>query len=214
MVNQWIDCSRTVFAKMPVYPGDPEVEITAVHTVEQDGFALNRFCSAMHAGTHLDAPSHFLENGEDVTQIPLEKTIGMANRIRVVPENGMLKTKAIRLAYDALPEKHPRLLLETGWEAKSETADFYTNFPGFEPEILDFLSENHIVLLGTDLPSVKFGINDQKTAHIQLLQKKVVIVENLIQLSKLSDVFFFSCLPLKIAGLDASMVRAVAWNRQ
>jgi len=214
MESRWIDCSRTVFAKMPVYPGDPEVTITPGHTVKKDGFNLSRFTSAMHVGTHLDAPLHFIENGEDVAQIPLEKMIGMANLIRVIPEKGMIKTEAIRSAYRALPEKHPRLLLETGWEAKFGSADFFLDFPGFEPDIIDFFNEHQIVLLGTDLPSVKFGMNDQKSAHIELLQKKIVIVENLVHLAELSDVFFFSCLPLKIAGMDGSMVRAVARNQQ
>jgi len=213
MDDKWIDLTRTVTAEMPVYPGDPNVEITPVHTVEEDGFNLSLFSAAMHAGTHLDAPRHFLKNGDDVAQIPIEKTIGMANCIHIIPENGILKTEAIRIAYDALVEKQSRLLLETGWEAKSGTREYFTDFPGFEPDIIRFLDENHIVLLGTDLPSVKFGRADQLSAHTALLEKKIVIVENLVCLSEVSKVCFLSCLPLKIAGMDGSMVRAVAWNQ-
>lgn len=213
MENKWIDLTRTLTANMPVYPGDPEVKITPVHTVEKDGFNLSLFCSAMHAGTHLDAPLHFLENGDDVAQIPIEKTIGLANCIHIIPENGILKTEAIRIAYDALEKKQSRLLLETAWEAKAGTREYFTDFPGFEPDIIRFLAENHIVLLGTDLPSVKFGTNDQLSAHTALLERKIVIVENLVCLSAVSAVCFLSCLPLKITGMDGSMVRAVARNQ-
>jgi kynurenine formamidase len=39
-------------------------------------YAANRFATAEHGGTHIDAPIHFFANRETVDQIPLSRLIG------------------------------------------------------------------------------------------------------------------------------------------
>ena len=39
-------------------------------------YAANRFCSAEHGGTHIDAPIHFFERGNTLDAIPLRQLIG------------------------------------------------------------------------------------------------------------------------------------------
>ena len=41
-------------------------------------YAANRFRTAEHGGTHIDAPIHFSERGRTVDQIPLEQLLGPA----------------------------------------------------------------------------------------------------------------------------------------
>jgi kynurenine formamidase len=60
------------------------------------------------------------------------------------------------------------------------------------------------------MPSVKYGNSDQMHAHRDILGLKIVIVESLIHLDGLPESFFFVGLPLKIAGMDGSLIRAVA----
>jgi arylformamidase len=208
--SDWVDLTKTVSEMMKVYPGDPFVEMETLRTVSEDGFAIKCLTTCMHAGTHLDAPSHFLTTGGDVTTIPLEKTIGWANKITVLPEQGILKTATIRQAYAKLSKKHPRILLDTGWEKQSQTTDFFTGYYGFEPDLIDFIQENGIRLWGSDLPSVKFGPDDTQGAHVALLSHGVVIVEGLIHLEELDSSVWFVALPLKLAGMDGSLVRAIA----
>jgi arylformamidase len=132
---------------MAVYPGDPLVKTEILHTVQADLFNMNLLSTAMHAGTHLDAPLHFLEEGDDVAAIPLEKTIGPANLVRIEAVDGVLWTADLRKAYLGLKEKHPRLLLSTGWEKRTESEGFFTDYPAFDSVLPVFLRENGIVLL-------------------------------------------------------------------
>ncbi|MDD3126194.1 MAG: cyclase family protein [Candidatus Izemoplasmatales bacterium] len=210
-MSKWIDLSKTISSHMPVYPGDPDVQISDVYTIKKDGLNLRTVTTVMHVGTHLDAPLHFIENGDDVASIAIDKVIGYANKISVTPnEYGILPTALIEKAYIGITKKHKKLLIDTGWEKCGKGADFFTGFYGFESTFFAFLKQYNIELLGTDMPSIKYNLSDQKQAHHDLLSEKVVIVESMINLDKLDDTFWLVCLPLKWIGLEASMVRAVA----
>ncbi len=46
-------------------------------------YAANRFCSAEHGGTHIDAPIHFFEGRNTLDAIPLRQLIGRGALIDV-----------------------------------------------------------------------------------------------------------------------------------
>jgi kynurenine formamidase len=50
---------------MSIFPFDPAVEINTVYTVFNDGFQVEAIRMGAHAGTHLDAPAHFIGPTED-----------------------------------------------------------------------------------------------------------------------------------------------------
>ncbi len=53
-----IDLTVPIYTGMPVYPGDPEVDIEQVQTVENDEWNMKRLHICSHDGTHINAPSH------------------------------------------------------------------------------------------------------------------------------------------------------------
>ncbi|MBI4136967.1 cyclase family protein, partial [Candidatus Roizmanbacteria bacterium] len=61
---------------MGVYPGDPEVRIQQVHSLEKEGWRLRYLQFSSHTGTHTDAFSHMDEKGETIDNIPIERFIG------------------------------------------------------------------------------------------------------------------------------------------
>ena len=46
-----IDLSQSIYDGMPVYPGDPEVNIKPIFTVEKDQWAVNGIQMVTHDGT-------------------------------------------------------------------------------------------------------------------------------------------------------------------
>src|SRR3954471_9314854 len=54
------DLTRALEPGMPVYPGDPPVHFEAHADYPGAGFRVTALSLGTHAGTHLDAPSHFL----------------------------------------------------------------------------------------------------------------------------------------------------------
>ena len=77
-MKRYIDLTHRIEENMPVFPGDPQPEIKEVMTLGKDICTVQSICLGNHMGTHLDAPSHFIEGGMTVDQIPLETLIGNA----------------------------------------------------------------------------------------------------------------------------------------
>lgn len=71
-----IDLSQTLENGMQVFPGDPEVKIEQVHTIENEGWRLKYLQFSSHVGTHVDALAHMDKNGETLDQLPIDRFIG------------------------------------------------------------------------------------------------------------------------------------------
>ena len=70
------DISQKVFG-CKVYKGDPTPKKNTLCSIDAgDLYNLTEFSMCAHNGTHIDAPSHFLKNGANIDQIPLEKCVG------------------------------------------------------------------------------------------------------------------------------------------
>ncbi len=73
-----IDLTHQIEKDMPVWPGDPQPEIKQPMTLGKDICTVQSIRFNCHLGTHLDAPSYFVEGGITVHEIPLETLIGKA----------------------------------------------------------------------------------------------------------------------------------------
>jgi kynurenine formamidase len=102
-----------------------------------------------------------------------------------------------------------RVLLNTGWGERAKGSAYFKDFPGIEAGAARWLIRRGIIMLGLDLPSVH--PKEYKTVHEMLFRSGVAVTEGLINLSRLprGEVFFVG-LPLALAGLDGSPIRAVA----
>ena len=70
-----IDITKELLS-CPVYEGDPIPRKRRVSDVESGGYMLTELTLGSHSGTHVDAPCHFIEGGEDISQVKIEKCIG------------------------------------------------------------------------------------------------------------------------------------------
>jgi len=70
------DISREIFSSTP-YEGDPAPETHLLRSVK-DGhpYSLSSVSMCLHTATHIDAPSHYLEDGKAIDEISLKKCIG------------------------------------------------------------------------------------------------------------------------------------------
>lgn len=71
-----IDITKHIRHGMDVYPGDPEVVVEEKNSISQDGFSLRKLSLSTHSGTHMDFPSHFIENGKTADDFELERFFG------------------------------------------------------------------------------------------------------------------------------------------
>ncbi|AXF55540.1 cyclase family protein [Salicibibacter kimchii] len=76
-----IDLTKTVSDGMPVYPGDPAVNIGMATTVKENGYEVRSLRMGSHTGTHVDAFSHMHEGMASLGDIPLTQFCGKAMRV-------------------------------------------------------------------------------------------------------------------------------------
>lgn len=184
------DISRDLL-RTPPYPGDEPPKLTAVHRIKDgEAYNLSRLETSMHAGTHVDAPLHFIQKGKDIASIPPDVFVGDCV-VLTVP-----KTPLDSMYFMKRPFA-PRILLH-GKGQLTESA-------------IAYLYNQGLVLIGTDSQSVG-TYSDELSAHIALLTYGIAVVENL-ELRGIPDGRYTLCAaPLKIAGAEGAPCRAILFS--
>jgi arylformamidase len=105
------------------------------------------------------------------------------------------------------------VLIQTKWDQFWNTAR-YLRHPYLSEEAARSLVEARASLVGIDALNVDSTYQSTVHVHNTLLEKDILIVENLTRLSALQPGrrYHFSFLPINLPGLDGSPVRAVAWE--
>jgi arylformamidase len=207
MATAWRDVTLPLEESTPPYPGDPGLSVQTLMNYERgDGLRLSAISLSAHLGTHVDAPLHFVRTGKSIEQIPLEVLIGPAQVIEVLTSGGINGEQLAR----RLPPSCERLLIKTS--QNKQLAPRPTAW--LEPEAARFLVEKGVRLLGIDSPSVDSLDAEPARAHQILLEKEIVIVENLALQAVSAGACDMICLPLKLAGLEGAPARVVLRKKE
>lgn len=207
-MSKWIDLSVLIDEDYEVYPGDDPIQYTTKKTVALDGYNLKTVQSNMHVGTHLDVKKHVFDVLEGIESIDINQLIGNATVIRPKIVNGLIDTQDIISKYHG---NNHILILNCDF-GKYIQSPLYFNQPKFERNIIPFLLEHNISVIGFDLPSPEYINGDFLDMHRDLLGNSILIIENLTNLDALESECMFIGLPLKMKGFDGSMLRCVAKN--
>ncbi len=71
-----IDLSQEIYSGMPVFPGDPEVSLEPILTIEEHEFLVRKIEMVTHDGTHVNVPSHTEITGKNLSEISLDNFFG------------------------------------------------------------------------------------------------------------------------------------------
>ena len=93
------------------------------------------------------------------------------------------------------------------------TDAYFGDYPCIDEEVLNFIISGNYKGIGFDVIGLDPIADENLTRHKKLFQKcDIVNIENLKNLELCgSDLFWFSCFPLKLDNCDGSPIRAVAW---
>jgi kynurenine formamidase len=191
------------------------VDWEIARTVERDGWNARMLHLYSHAGTHMDAQTHFAAGPETIDQIPLDRCAGPA---WIVDVPGLQPRALIDVSHlgaiAAQVELGDSLLLRTGWSVHVDQPQIYRDgLPRISEPLARLCVERRIKLLGVEPPSVADVNNLEELTRIHriLLGGGVTIVEGLANLDQLRESkVWFAALPLKIEGGDGCPCRAFA----
>ena len=186
-----IDISKDVMT-CEVYPGDPLPNIEMVRTISDEcEYNLGKISMCLHNGTHMDAPLHYLPNGNDVTEIDPEVFMGPCVVVEVKEE---FITGAFVEEY--FPRNATRILIKSHGKAV------------FHESAASELSHLGYNLVGTDSLSVEPEGSDGRT-HRMFMVDNIALLENLDLSNVEPGKYFLVAAPVKISGAEAAPVRAM-----
>jgi kynurenine formamidase len=222
--SRLIDLSQPLEEHMPHYPTHSKF----FHNVwgsywHGDRSLTYQLVMNEHNGTHVDAPAHFISDattGAHVTieNVPLSRLMGRGVRLdcREFREGDYVSSNFVAEwegAHGSL-EAGDIVLFNFGWSAywglRPDHGRYVGDWPGVSLDAVEYLLRKSVAALGVDTlsPDPPQALRTNPI-HPIVLQKQVLIMENLCNLEQLPDFFLFLALPLKIRGGSGSPIRAV-----
>ena len=187
-----IDISQEVFS-CNVYPGDHHPTAEKVVSIDKgDVYNMSTLSMCVHNGTHIDAPYHFLNDGNTVEQIPLEYFVGTCY---VTHRDGELTSKdAEKIMQEAIAyNASERILIGGNVTVTAEAAKVF--------------AECGIKLIGNEGLSIG-PVDAPMEVHKILLSANVVLLEGIVLKDVPNGTYFLNAAPLNLAKLDGAPCRA------
>ncbi|RPJ59397.1 MAG: cyclase family protein [Acidobacteria bacterium] len=200
------DISHTIRSNMAVWPGDTPFSRTLTAKMEEgDAYNSSAVTMSLHAGTHLDAPAHYLPGACTVDRVDLAVLVGPAELLTVRPDPASgLRARDLEKCLSARP---PRLLLRAN--PPTDLTEFPYSFVPLTGEAAEAIVAAGVGVLGIDSPSVDPFGSPALPVHQTLGKRGVIILENLCFHDIPDGRYTLVALPLKIEAGDGSPVRAV-----
>ncbi len=159
---------------------------------------------SVHAGTHMDAPFHFVPGGATIDSLPLELFIGPALVCAV--DAGRHITAEHITSIDL--EGETRILFKTRNSRLLHQPAYDPDFVAFSVEAAQALVTRGVKLVGLDYLSVAHA-DEQVQVHRAFLDHNVALLEG-IDLSGVDPGHYeLICFPIRLRGLDGAPCRAV-----
>ena len=198
------DISVPIRSDMPIYAGDPDVELERASSIAEGGHAnVSKLSMGVHTGTHVDAPVHFLEGAPGMESVSLDALCGPAVVVDGTRLDGDTIGQSDLESLD-LPEGAERIILKTRnselWNQDAFTRDFLR---------LDGSGARYLISRGIRTIGIDYLSVGDHEAHRELLGAGVVPVEGL-DLRKIEPgAYTLICLPLDLVGSDGAPARTI-----
>jgi arylformamidase len=205
MKPKFYDLTPKISSRLKVFPGDQPFQRTvALSIAKGDHLELSSTRATLHLGAHADAPSHYHAGGVSIGDRALGRYMGLAQVIRianlkpkerVMPGHVRVELSAPRVLFDTMSFPDPEV-----WNAE---------FNSLSPELLNWLADQNVRLVGIDTPSVDPQDSKVLEAHQVLYQRDFAVLEGLLLKDVPEGLYTLLALPLPIEDGDASPVRAI-----
>ena len=201
------DVTPPVSESLRVWPGDVPLEREIGSNLETgDATTSSALRATVHLGAHADAPSHVGPGTPSIDQRNVEDYLGSCQVIPVqVRRRGCITPELVSACGVSI--RAPRVLFATG--TYPDPTVFNEDFAALAPELIDWLHEQRVRLVGIDTPSVDLFTVKDLPVHHRILRYDLATLEGLRLEGVPEGLYELIALPLKLVGFDASPVRAV-----
>jgi arylformamidase len=198
------DISQRLHPGLPVWPGDT-VFAARPRWTHGGGSPVNVATIELstHSGAHADAPLHYDPAGLAIDQVSLEPYLGPA---RLVDARGQGDAIAESFVEENWSPGVSRMLFRTFDRFPAD--QWPAHFTAVSAGAIAALAARKVILIGIDSPSLDPETSKTMDAH-RAMPSDMRILEGLVLDQVPPGDYELIALPLALAGLDASPVRAV-----
>lgn len=210
-MSDWIDVSVPLFAGMVHWPGDPGFELSNPAAISKgDVCNLTAVAMSAHTGTHMDAPLHFVGDGEPMDALPFDAVVGDARVIAI--EDEVAITPGELESHDL--QRGERVIFKTRNSSRDwVNQPFDEDFIHISVDAAKFLVERGVRTVGVDYLSIGGFKTGGVECHQIMLGAGIWVIEGL-DLRKIEPgIYELVCLPLKLKGAEGSPARAIMRNK-
>ena len=208
-----LDLTMPFSEKTIPVPGHPYPRFEPLTLLERDGVRNTTMTISIHTGTHIDAPSHFIEDGATIDEIPIDRFYrpGVRLDLRGMAQPGAPITleHLNEAGFDPSEARGAILMLASGWTDQAwESERLHETNPYLAQDAAEAIAAASPSALGLD-----FAVDDTKPwpNHTILLGEEILLIENLMRLPELPrDGFDVMAFPLKLVGENGGPSRVVA----
>ena len=211
--------ARNFHMRTPVgFKRDMQFEVEVIKDFDAAGGAgqiVRGVHMRLHAGSHVDAPEHFVKGGKQIHELPLEMFIGPAvvADLRHRMPGGGITAADLEKACGADLKPGERLLLRTDCNVDYDgSPEWQKRSPYLANDAIDWCLAKKVLIVGFDM---YHGADAPNSAVVyntaRRFQEAGVVtmpyLKNLEQISKKRVTLI--ALPLKMIDVEASPIRAI-----
>lgn len=201
------DISLNIEEGMISFPGDTIPEFKRIKKIEADNYNLSNMKVSVHVGTHVDAPSHFIENGRTIEEIPPQRFMGEVQVIEIEDNNEIKKSELESIDFHS-----KKILFKTKNSNIISENIFYDDFVYLNYEAAEYLIESGVDFIGIDYLTIESIDTTDFAVHKLLLKNNVIVLEGINLKEVEPGNYKMISLPLKLTGAEASPVRALLYK--
>jgi kynurenine formamidase len=177
--------SRFLENNMPCYNGE-----NAFYATQRDSIASGKTTNSLtvhmsnHVGTHVDFPSHFINNGKTLSDYPAERFIFSRPFICRIPMDCGEYITADALISRGAPQDLDLLIIKTGYGRFYRQDKYWNDNPGIDKSAAEYIKSNFKKIRGLGVDFISINAHHDKEpgrqAHIALLSApEVLIIEDM-----------------------------------
>jgi arylformamidase len=200
------DISRTITPSLAVWPGDASFQVAhQLRRADGEPVNLTTLTLSAHTGSHADAPYHYDDQGAHPAALPLEPYVGPAHVATITRRSGGI----VPADFDGHDLDGMQRLLVHTWVSELPDNQWPEDFPYPTVDLIDWLADWGVLLLGMDSPSVDEFHSTDLPGHHRLQARGMLNLEYVCLAGVPDGRYELIALPLKLAGACGSPVRAV-----
>ncbi len=203
----YFDISPRLSSSTAVFPGDtPFSRKVSMDFESGHHLRVSSINTTVHIGAHVDAPNHYLKDGEPIGDRDLSYYFGKCQVITVnIPRGERITPHFVTAKIEA-----PRVLFKT--RSFPDPNNWSSDFNSLHPALVNQLALEGVMLVGIDTPSIDPETSKELESHHAVAEHGLAILEGIVLDDVPDGLYTLVALPLRINEADASPVRAVLFK--